>query len=225
MNSLDVTRYLYKKGYITKEAALRILKTRQNLFKEATEQMTNEIFGFKKEGIWPFGGDAPSTGPAPAPAPVKPSPKPQFRFGGAAKSILPLLGLAGLVSVGTTGAKAGLSAISDAKLKSQVGRSYREMYKEYPELKEEKKQSTKFFNMMARFAPILASSPIVAGTWVKQMMNANVVDPVTIQQLISAQKDWENTRAMKSPIIGLTRELPDSGGIFQKALAAGMSDE
>lgn len=218
MNSIEVTRYLYKKGYITKEAALRILKTRRDLVKEATEQMTNEIFGFEKKGAWPFGGPIPEAIPAAAE-------KVPFRFGSSAKNILPLLGLAGLVSLGTTGAKAGLGAISDARLKNQVKKSYNEMYKEYPELKEEKGQSTKFFNMMARFAPILASSPIVAGTWVKQMMDKNVVDPTSIQQLISAQKDWENTRAMKSPIIGLSRDLPESSKIFEKALRAGMIDE
>ena len=34
MNSIEITRYLYKKGYITKDAALRILKTRKELVKE-----------------------------------------------------------------------------------------------------------------------------------------------------------------------------------------------
>lgn len=219
MNSFELTRYLYKKGYITKEAALRILKTRQNLVKEATEQMTNEIFGFKKEAAFPWGGSAP------APVPIAPKKAP-IDFRGSAKSILPLLGLAGLVSLGTTGAKVGLGAASDARLKGEVRSSYKRMFEEYPELNDDRPAATKFFNMMARFSPVLASNPIVAGTWVKSTMDKNVVGPAEIKQLIESQKEWENTRAMKSPLIGLARELPGSGDIFQKSLAfGGTSDE
>lgn len=215
MNSIEVTRYLYKKGYITKEAALRILKTRKDLVKEATEQMANEVFGFKKEAFsFPWGG-APERVPDPVPVPKK------LDFKGSLKSILPLLGLAGLVSLGTTGAKVGLGAVSDARLKGDVGASYKRMFDEYPELSDEKERATKFFNMMARFAPVLASDPIVAGTWVKSTMDQNVVAPQNIAQLIQAQKEWENTRAMKSPLIGLARELPESKEIFQKSLMFG----
>lgn len=219
MNSVEVTRYLYKKGYITKEAALRILKTRNDLVKEATEQVASEFFGFKKEAFsFPWGGGAPPAGPAPAAKNV-------LDFKGSAKNILPLLGLAGLVSLGTTGAKVGLESVSDSRLKGDVDESYKKMFVEYPELKDEKAKATKFFNMMARFAPVLASNPIVAGTWVKGTMDRNVVGPTEIKSLIEAQKEWENTRAMKSPLIGLTKELPKSEEIFKKSLAFGMQDD
>jgi hypothetical protein len=221
MNSIEVTRYLYKKGYITKDAALKILKSRQNLVKEATEQMTNEVFGFKKEAFsFPWGGGPPPAGPAPA------VPKKNIiDFKGSAKNILPLLGLAGLISLGTTGAKVGLGAISDSRLRGSVRDSYEKMFSEYPELEDEKEKATKFFNMMARFSPVLASNPIVAGTWVKGTMDRNVVDPATIKSLIEAQKEWENTQAMKSPLIGITRELPKSDEVFKKSLMFGLSDD
>ena len=221
MNSIEVTRYLYKKGYITKDAALRILKTRKDLIKEATEEMTNEIFGFKKEATWPFGGSTPPPGP---PAPPTPKRTP-IDLKGSAKNILPLLGLAGLISLGTTGAKVGLGAVADSKMRDEVKDSYRRMFSEYPELKDERGSATKFFNMMARFAPVLASNPIVAGTWVKSTMDRNVVGPTEIKQLIEAQKEWENTQAMKSPLIGITREIPKSEEIFKKSLAFGASND
>ena len=222
MNSVEVTRYLYQKGYITKEAALRILKTRKDLVKEATEEMTNEFFGFKKEAVWPFGGSTPPPGPAPAPAAPKKSP---IDLKGSARNILPLLGLAGLVSLGTTGAKVGLGALSDSHMRESVSKSYKEMFSEYPELQDDKKSATKFFNMMARFAPVLASNPIVAGTWVKSTMDRNVVGPTEIKQLIEAQKEWETTNAMKSPLIGITKEIPKSDEIFKRSIAFGMSDD
>lgn len=217
MNSVEITRYLYKKNYISKEAAMRILKSRNDLVKTATENMTNEIFGFKKEAIWPLSGKPPAAGAAP-PKPVPTSIK------GPMKNILPLLGLAGLIAIGTTGAKVGLGTLSDIKLKQQVHESYGKMFQEYPELKEEKPRATKFFNMMARFAPVLASNPIVAGTWVKGTMDQNVVAPQSIQQLIEAQKEWEHVRSMKSPLVGVTKELPESTKIFERALTFGLTD-
>jgi hypothetical protein len=220
MNSVEITRYLYKKGYITKEAALRILKTRNDLVKEATQDLASEIFGFKKEAVgkWPWSAKLPPVGAAPPAAPVGPS------YGRAVRNILPLLGLAGLVAIGTTGAKVGLGALSDIKLKKEVQESYSKMFAEYPELREAKPRATKFFNMMARFAPVLASNPIVAGTWVKGTMDRNLVDPHSIQQLIEAQKEWEHTRSLKSPLIGVTRELPESASIFEKAMKLGVID-
>ena len=218
MNSVEVTRYLYQKGYISKEAALRILKTRKELIKEATEQATNEIF-FEKKAIWGVGRKPPPPIPVP---PKEPATAGSKIFNKSVKNILPLLGIAGLIAVGKAGAQVGLGALSDMKLKKQVDESYNQMFKEYPELKEEKPRATKFFNMMARFAPVLASNPIVAGTWVKGTMDQNLVGAPSIQQLLEAQKEWEHTRSMKSPLIGVTRELPESKSIFEKALSFGL---
>ncbi len=201
MNSVEITRYLYQKGYLTKDAALKILKTRKELLKEATESMANEMFGFSK-----VAQDRSSL-------PVS--------MGKSMANVLPLLGLAAMITAGTTAAKVGLGAISDARLKGQVGKSYSQMFQEYPELQEDREKATKFFNMMARFAPVLASNPVVAGTWVKGTMDQNLVAPQNIKQLIEAQSEWDKTRSMKSPLIGLARELPDSEEIFKKSLAYG----
>ena len=99
------------------------------------------------------------------------------------------------------------------------------MFSEYPELGDEREKATKFFNMMARFAPVLASDPVIAGTWVKGTMDRDVVDPTSIKALIDAQKEWEGVRAMKSPLIGLSRELPKSDEIFKRSVTLGLRDD
>lgn len=214
MNSVEVTRYMYQKGYIGKEAALRILKHRNELVKKATIACANEYF-FEKEAAWPIPGFGKGKKPEKAPE-VKST---KLNVKGTMKNVLPLLGLASLVALGTTAAKVGLGAIGNVRTKGQIDTSYSQMFKEFPELSEDKRKATKYFNMMARFAPILATNPIVAGTWVKGTMDANVVAPQSIQQLMEAQTEWERIQAMKSPLSGFTQEMPPTKSIFDQAIA------
>lgn len=212
---------MYQKGYITKEAALRILKHRSELIKKATVDCTNEVFGFQKKGalnLFSFGkGETPKGKPSGAPkgggGPVKMLPS--------MKNILPLLGLAGLIAAGTTVAKVGLGAVGDIRTRSKIDESYQQMFVEFPELAENKQQATKYFNMMAKFAPILAANPIVAGTWVKGTMDANVVAPQNIQQLMEAQNEWEEMRSMRSPFSAFTQEVPQTKTLLERSVILG----
>lgn len=218
MNSVEVTRYMYQKGYISKEAALKILKHRNELVKEAVVQCTNEIFGFKKTAGWflqNFGkGEAKGKLPLPEKGPKA------LAIGKTFKNILPLLGLASLVALGTTAAKVGLGAVSNIRTRGNIDESYKKMFREFPELSENKPQATKYFNMMARFAPALASNPLIAGTWVKGTMDANVVAPQSIQQLMEAQNEWEKIQTTKSPFSAFSQEMPPTKSIFEKAIMA-----
>lgn len=212
MNSVEITKYLYEKNYISKEAALRILKNRRDLVKVATEELTNELlFGIEKSAFpWTRQPQAMQVAPVPA----------KGILGPAARKILPLLGVAGLIALGTTASKVGLGLASDLKMSNQVKKSYKQMFKEYPELKEDKGEVTKFFNIMARYAPVLASNPVTAGTWVKGMKNQNMIPPESISKLLEVQRAWEDVRSMKSPMMGLAREMPDARSLFGQALAA-----
>ncbi|MHC4644897.1 MAG: hypothetical protein ACYTBJ_05315 [Planctomycetota bacterium] len=226
MNSLELVRHLHDFGMIRKEAAVRVLRKRDKLIKAAMVDLTNEYF-FEKQAILGFGGETKKytthANKATLQA-MRGAPKGGILAGASARNIAPLLGLAGLVALGTTAAKVGLGTLSDLKTKKQLGTSYKGLFKEYPEFKENKGQVTKYFQMMSKYAPSLATNPIIAGTWIKTVMNMNVVDPKNIHTLIEAQKDWEGIRAMKSPLIGFTQEFPRAGDIFSKALITGAAD-
>ena len=208
MNSLELTRHLYKRGYLSKEASIKIIRRRDELIKHAMEEFAKEAFSL------PFGNAAKATKELASPM------KGTLMAASSAKNIAPLLGLAGLVALGTTAAKVGLGTLADLRTKGDLKTSYANIFREYPELKEERGQVTKFFSMMSKYAPDLATNPIVAGTWVKQMMNQNVVDAKSIATLMDAQRSWEEIRSMKSPIVGFTQEFPRAETIFGKALLA-----
>ena len=146
--------------------------------------------------------------------------QPTVQWGRSARNLAPLLGLAGLVALGSTAAKVGLGALGDIKTGKDLAVSFNNVFNEFPELKEDRGQTAKYFKMMSKYAPSLASNPIVAGTWIKSMMDMNVVDPKSIHQLISAQSDWEDVRSMKSPLLSFTRDFPQTKDIFTKAVAA-----
>ena len=226
MNSVEVTQQLFLNGTITKEAAVRILTVQRKLIKEAYEDLTCKTFRFGKYAAWsPFGpseADVKKIIEATMKA-GKQVPTKSISFAGSAKNILPLLGIAGLAALGSTAARVGINAVSDMHTSAEIKNSYQGIFREFPDLKEEKVQATKFFDMMAKFAPSLASNPIVAGTWVKQMLNSNVVDPKNIHSLIQAQADFEDVRAMKSPLVGFSREFPQVKDILRGAMVHGAS--
>lgn len=214
MNSLDLIRDLHSRGLLRKEAAVRIVSKRNTLLKQAMILETERYFGFRKEaGILDF-----LHGSKPAAAAATRVPE-SLSFGKSMRNIAPLLALAGLVTVGSTAAKVGLGALGDLKTKNELDRSYGGMFNEFPDLSEDRPQATKYFDMMAKYAPALASNPLIAGTWVKQMMNMNVVDPKNIHSLIDAQAAWEDVHSMKSPLLSFTRDFPATKDILVKSLA------
>lgn len=217
MNSLELTRYLHNQGFLRKEAAIRILGKRDELIKQATIDLTEQYFGFGK-----YASSLPWSKATKKPIPDVPK---GVMMSKSLKNLLPLLGLAGLVTLGSTAAKVGLGALGDLKTRGELDKSYAGIFKEFPDLKENRGQASKYFAMMSKYAPSLASNPLIAGTWIKQMMNMNVVDPKNIHALISAQSDWEDVRSMKSPLLSFARDFPQTKEIFQKAVTMGAGAE
>lgn len=195
MTSIAIIEQLHHQGKITKEAADKLLQTRHDLIKEALEDATMKLFR------------------------LDPAMNKEASFMDVLKErLLPVLGLAGLVAAGSAAVKTGINAVSDARTKNELKDSYSGIFQEYPELSKDKANATKFFSMMAKYAPSIASNPIVAGTWVKQMMNMNVVDAKNIKELIETQNSYEDVKAMKSPLISFTQELPRSQTLFEAAM-------
>ena len=226
MNSLEMTRHLHAYGFMRKEATVRLIRKRNELLKTAMIDYTKLYFGFTKEAIFGFGGGGTVKGAkdpvalAAAAAEKAALGRPTVSMGRSLRNIAPLLGLAALVTAGSSAAKVGLGLLGDMKTRKELEDSYAGIFQEYPDLKESKSQTSKYFDMMAKYAPSLASNPIIAGTWIKQMMNMNVVDPKNIHALISAQSDWEDIRSMKSPLLSFTRDFPQTKDIFNQAIAS-----
>jgi len=213
MNSLELLRELYSSGTMSKEATVRVLQKRDAMIKTAMIELTGDFFGFDKSASW-WGGAAKTV----ASAPKEPVEK-AVSMMRSAKNIAPLLGIAGLVALGTTASRVGLNALGNVHTRSSLKKSYGSMFKEFPELREDKGQASKYFSMMSQYAPALAVNPIVAGTWVRQMMNMNVVDPKNISDLIRAQESWERVQTMKHPLLGMASEIPSAKDMFGKAVA------
>ena len=198
MNSLELTRHLYKSGFISKEAAVGILKRRDGLIKKAMEKYADEMFKEAQAGKV-IKGD------------------PLFKK--TLMNLLPIAGLAGIAAAGSTAAKFIASSAADAKLKNEVGRSYSQVFDQYPELKEDKDEATKHFNVMAKFAPALAANPLVAGTFIKGTMNMGHIGPETVRMLIEAQRSWEDIRERRSPVAGFVSALPPTHKMIEPSLA------
>ena len=195
MSSIAIIQQLVDKGMITKTAAEELQGLRHDLIKTVLEQETIELFR------------------------LDPAMNKEASFRDVLKDrLLPVLGLAGLIAVGTAAAKTGVNALSDFQTKRELGKSYKGVFEEYPELEKDRENASKFFTMMAKYAPSIATNPIVAGTWMKQMMNMNVVDPRSIKELIEAQSSYEDVRAMKSPLVSWTQELPRTQSLFEAAM-------
>lgn len=142
------------------------------------------------------------------------------------RNALDMAGLLSLVGIGSAAASSGYNFIKD-KVKSH--NSYKQMFNEFPELKDAPRQQVdKYWQILDDFAPKLTTNPLVAGQFVSNMMQYGMrgVDHNTIGQLASISKDinaQNNSRnlldfsgrvtleAMKSPTLmgGLTQEVPD----------------
>jgi len=223
VNAVEVTRKLYQDGILSKEAAVRVLKTHRRLVKEATIDLTDQIFGFNKYAGM-FIGDEEKLKKLfqQSAKEMASSGGKSVLFGKSVKNLLPILGVAGLAALGTGLAHATTSAIHDLGTKKALGKSRQNVFKEFPELKEEKPKTNKYFDMIAKYAPALATNPIVAGTWVKQMINSGVVDPKNIHSLIQAQADWEDIHSMRSPILGLRAAIPQAQNLIRGAFVSGI---
>lgn len=139
------------------------------------------------------------------------------------RGALDVAGLLGIAGMGTTLISSGYNFLKD-KVKSH--NSYKQMFNEFPELKDAPRQQVdKYWQILDDFAPKLTTNPLVAGQFVSNMMQYGMrgVDHNTIGQLASISKDIDTItnphqlqdfssrvtlEAMKSPNImgGFTME-------------------
>lgn len=106
------------------------------------------------------------------------------------------MGLA--MGYGHEAAKKGLTAVSDMYSKHKA---YKTMLEENPELaKADPNVTQKAFNTIYRFNPHYAKDPLVAGTFVKNVIDQERMDIGTVSNLVQAHKHINESRSGKGGV-------------------------
>ncbi|RKX67349.1 MAG: hypothetical protein DRP42_00695 [Tenericutes bacterium] len=197
MTSVDLVRSLYKQGYLSKEAAVGVLKSRDGLIKTALYNESYEFFKLAKWGLEGFKkilGKGGKTGGG----------KPATAWSDVGGNLVKIMALAGLTSAGVAGAGAIAAHGRNKKLKKEIASSYTVMKKEYPRITEmDQGKVRNHFGVLAQYAPSLAANPTVAGAFVSSQVSRGIVDPATVKTLVDTQKKIEEIRQGNSPFAGL----------------------
>lgn len=211
VGSLDLIAECQRRGMLSKEAAARLIRQREDIIEAAmrkqaallVEAMRNApdpdeldkaagIFDFgrarsaakKSEGFLSKLKSGGLTGGGKGGGPTG--------WDDVGLNLTKMLGLAGL----TAGASAGIGGIlrhrRDKKMQGDIEASYREMYNQNPRLKEIDEQHPgkveQRFGMLAKFAPSLAAEPAVAGHWIQTSIHQGVISPGEIRTLAETQQ-------------------------------------
>jgi hypothetical protein len=226
MTSLELVRHLYRKGVLSKEAALDVMRTRERLLKRAmaqeAEALWTSVLGTIKEasifdrlGRTPkavakagFFGKLRQGGPTPAAQPAS--------WSDVGANLLKMLGIAGLSAAATAGGSAFLKHRRDQRLEQDIQHSYKKMFDEYPRLQEVDPAKVRArFDVIAKFAPSVAAEPIVAGNYVMQTIGGDVLDPAAIKALAETQRRIDEMHESRSPF---SQHLDRGLTVAQKAM-------
>jgi hypothetical protein len=213
VSSLQLVIQCQQKGLLSKEAAVKLLHTREELIKVAMRKQAailvasiralNDDEGETKEAGFPFGfGRAAQT------AKKGEGFLSKLRTGGltgrggkdgaghtgwsdVGLNLGKMLGLAGI----TAGATAGVGGIihhsREKKLKGEIDRSYGEVFNQEPRLKELQEEHPgvveRNFGILAKFAPSLAAEPSIAANWLHSSIAQGALGPSDIKNLVEVQ--------------------------------------
>jgi len=104
--------------------------------------------------------------------------------------------LGGALGLGTEAGRGALHAVKDSLHKSQA---YKTMLEENPHLHEADPNMTeKAFNTLYRFNPAYARDPLVAGTFVKNVLDQERLDIGTVSNLVQAHKNLTDSKKGRS---------------------------
>jgi len=227
MTSLELVRELYRRGTLTKEAGVALLKKRESIIKQAMSRESTLLFrnlfsmskeaglgeGFrslmgkgkevaqKAEGLSGpgFFSKLRIGGATPAGGD-----KPMSHWGDVGANLLKMIGIATLSAGATAGVSSLLKAKTDRELRKDIEQSYSKMFTEYPRLNEiEESHPGKVrahFGVLAKFAPSLAADPMVAGSFVQTAATQTVIDPATIKNLSETQRRIDEMQESHSPM-------------------------
>lgn len=215
MNSIELTRALHRKGYLSKEAAIKALKERDKLVKEAL--FRESLIFFKEAGIRDFLGKLRIGGKTPEAIGKAGNIKPGPGWTDVGANLTKILALAGLTSASAAGIHAIQGHHRDKKLQGEIADSYVQMKREFPRIQEMDQDKVRsHFEVLSRYAPSLAANPTVAGGFVSANVNRGMIDPAMIKTLAQAQETIDKVRGHHKP-----QGLPFSAatGLAQSAMA------
>jgi hypothetical protein len=208
-SSIELIRDLTERGIFSKEAAVRALKLRESMIKQALKKEAAGLFSKLRRGFTSAAAPKPSEGIFDRFRHGGFTPKPEGAtapaWGDVGSNITKMLALAGL----TAGATAGISGLSrmsaDKHLKDDAANSYKQMFEEYPKLKilaqapEGAHKVRQNFEVLYRYAPSLAADPMVAGSFVQAQTQMGIVEPATVQRLAETQRRIDEMHEGRSP--------------------------
>lgn len=201
MSSLRLVIECQNRGLLTKEAAESVLQKRNALIHTAMRKQAAELVasiqrlevGETKEAAGGFLGRGGGGGGFLS----------KFKTGGISRggswgdvvsNLTKMVALAGLTAGATTGVGAIMHHSRDKKLRGRIQGSYKQMFEEFPELKDMRESPEgqrivdRNFGILAEVAPSLAAIPAVAGTFVRSKGIQQRFDPQDIAQLADTQR-------------------------------------
>ena len=189
---MSVIEKLAREGHLTAEQVDRIGKNVSD-FIEAVERDPS----FRKEAMEKLGLSMPGF--------VK---EPALRTGFLKKTVGAMYDVAPVAAAGAAigGAfglaqRAGEAGLGAATGGIQKARRYREMVQENPDLAEADPAVTqKAFNTLHRFNPEYASDPMVAGTFVRNVVDQERLDIGTVNSLVQARKNIADQKKSPDPL-------------------------
>ena len=215
MDSLELTRKLYKEGYLSKEAAVATLRERDRLIKEALFVESANFFKLAiKLPSWLGGRPLPGGAPKRelgffsrlgrgGKTPVKGAPPDEPLKGSAGWSdvganLTKILALAGLTSASAAGFGAISQARRDKQLQEEIETSYKLMKRQHRINEMDQKKVRSHFEVLSRYAPSLAANPTVASAFVATQVSRGLIDPQMVRTLAEAQEKIDKVRGVHS---------------------------
>jgi hypothetical protein len=211
-SSLQLIAECQRRGLISKEATVSLLRERDQIIKQAMRVKSAAMFGgllskgkkvteavapkmglldkLKVGGLTGKSKDGVAAGSA--------------QWNDVAANLGKMMALAGL----TAGASAGIGGImrhsKDKKLRKEIDLSYKKMFVEHPGLKDIEEEDPgrvrRHFGVLARYAPSLAADPTVAGTWVQSTAQVGQINQGDIKNLAETQNKIDDVREERGGI-------------------------
>jgi len=197
MNSLELTRTLYRDGILSKEAAIGVMRERDNLINKAL--FSESVSFFKEAGLLSdfmgklrIGGRTPIQG-------AKGAPRIISNWSDLGANLTKILALAGLASASTAGVHAIGMHLKDRKLQKDIEKSFVQMKSQFPRISEMDQDKVRnHFNVLSQFAPSLAANPTIAGGFILTEVSRGIVNPATISTLVKSQETIDKIHGLHS---------------------------
>jgi len=206
MSSLELVAACQQKGFLSKEAAARVLEQRELLIKEAMRKAAAGFFGALRSRPASKAGKVGKGflerlkvgGRTPIPEHMG-----ETSWTDVTANLAKMMALAGM----TAGATAGIGGLMRHSRQLQdnksIATSYTKMFDEYPKLKEIEDERPglvqRNFGVLARYAPSLAAEPSVAGAWVQSTALMGHIDANSIKNLAETQRRIDEVHEGRKP--------------------------